>query len=188
MGTNFPDAADSFPSAADLSDDTLATKPHDALHGNLGDAVSAIESYLIGLREQRGFYSGAPISIDRTSPSPTLLPWAGPDAGVAVLDLTDPTEPQLLESGIWSVTASVFGQTEVVTDGLQVVLHLDYRDIDAVCEATYGAGSRADGRYLTSLNNTLYILAGGVIAVSVMNTDSVDHDVQLREVCVQRVG
>lgn len=46
MPTNYPGGTDSFPAAADLADDTLATKPHSALHGNLGDAVAAIETEL----------------------------------------------------------------------------------------------------------------------------------------------
>lgn len=44
MSTNFPTGLDSFPTAADLADDTLATKPHSTTHGNLGDAVLAVET------------------------------------------------------------------------------------------------------------------------------------------------
>lgn len=49
MASNFPDGSDSFPSAADLANDTLATKPHSTLHGNLGDAMTAVQDWLIGL-------------------------------------------------------------------------------------------------------------------------------------------
>lgn len=44
MPTNFPTSLDTFPTAADLSDDTLATKPHSTTHGNLGDAVLAVQT------------------------------------------------------------------------------------------------------------------------------------------------
>lgn len=44
----YPDDLDTFPTAADLADDTLATKPHSTLHGNLGVAVRALEE-LVGV-------------------------------------------------------------------------------------------------------------------------------------------
>lgn len=40
----YPASLDTFPTSADLADDTLATKPHSTLHGNLGDAVAAVEA------------------------------------------------------------------------------------------------------------------------------------------------
>lgn len=42
--TNFPASLDSFPSAATLAAQTLAAGPHSGLHGNLGDAVAALEA------------------------------------------------------------------------------------------------------------------------------------------------
>lgn len=39
----YPDALDTFPTAADLADDNLSTKPHSTLHGDLGVAVLALE-------------------------------------------------------------------------------------------------------------------------------------------------
>jgi hypothetical protein len=42
--TNFPTALDTFPSAATLAANTLNTDPHSALHGNLGDALAALEA------------------------------------------------------------------------------------------------------------------------------------------------
>jgi hypothetical protein len=42
--TNFPTALDSFPSAATLASHTLQSDPHSALHGNLGDALAALEA------------------------------------------------------------------------------------------------------------------------------------------------
>jgi hypothetical protein len=42
--TNFPTALDTFPSAAVLAANTLNTDPHSALHGNLGDALAALEA------------------------------------------------------------------------------------------------------------------------------------------------
>lgn len=44
MATLFPGALDTFPGAAVLAVQTLATSPHSTLHGNLGDAVAAIEA------------------------------------------------------------------------------------------------------------------------------------------------
>jgi hypothetical protein len=42
--TNFPSALDTFPSAVALAANTLNTDPHSALHGNLGDALAALEA------------------------------------------------------------------------------------------------------------------------------------------------
>jgi len=44
MSTNFPTSLDTFPTQADLANDTLATKAHSNLHANLGDSVAALES------------------------------------------------------------------------------------------------------------------------------------------------
>lgn len=47
MSTNFPtglDSATNLPTAADLADDNLDTKPHSTLHGDLGLAVLALET------------------------------------------------------------------------------------------------------------------------------------------------
>lgn len=44
MPTSFPTSLDSFPSAATLAGHSLATDPHSALHGNLGDALAALEA------------------------------------------------------------------------------------------------------------------------------------------------
>lgn len=45
MPTNFPaTAVDTFPVAATLAGETLATDPHSLLHGNLGLAVNALET------------------------------------------------------------------------------------------------------------------------------------------------
>lgn len=48
MPTNFPTAVDSFPTAATLAGHNLSTDPHSTLHGNLGDAVLAVETYVRG--------------------------------------------------------------------------------------------------------------------------------------------
>lgn len=40
----YPTSLDSFPTAVDLSDDNLDTKPHSTLHGNLGVSVAALEA------------------------------------------------------------------------------------------------------------------------------------------------
>jgi hypothetical protein len=42
--TNFPTALDTFPDAATLASHTLNTDPHSTLHGNLGDALAALEA------------------------------------------------------------------------------------------------------------------------------------------------
>lgn len=44
MSTNFPGGLDTFPSAATLAVQTLATSPHSNLHENLGDAITALEA------------------------------------------------------------------------------------------------------------------------------------------------
>lgn len=44
MTTSYPAALDTFPTQADLADDNLSTKPHSALHANLGDSVAALEA------------------------------------------------------------------------------------------------------------------------------------------------
>lgn len=45
MATNFPATSlDTFPSAATLAAETLATNPHSSLHGDLGDSVAALEA------------------------------------------------------------------------------------------------------------------------------------------------
>ena len=46
MATNFPTGLDTFPSAATLSpaSNKLSTQPHSLLHGNLGDAVAALQA------------------------------------------------------------------------------------------------------------------------------------------------
>ena len=44
MTTSFPAALDTFPTAVDLADDNLSTKPHSSLHANLGDSVAALEA------------------------------------------------------------------------------------------------------------------------------------------------
>lgn len=44
MPTNFPTALDTFPSAVALAANTLNTDPHSTLHGNLGDALAALEA------------------------------------------------------------------------------------------------------------------------------------------------
>jgi hypothetical protein len=44
MATNFPTSLDTFPSAATLATQTLATSPHSTLHGDLGDALAAVEA------------------------------------------------------------------------------------------------------------------------------------------------
>jgi hypothetical protein len=41
--TSFPGGLDTFPAAATLAGQTLGTTPHSTLHGNLGDALSAVE-------------------------------------------------------------------------------------------------------------------------------------------------
>lgn len=47
MPTNFPGSADTFPSEAQLAASTLGTDPHSKLHGDLGDALAAVESYIL---------------------------------------------------------------------------------------------------------------------------------------------
>lgn len=54
MPSNFPDGADTFPTAADLADDTLATKPHSELHEALGDAVAAIQAAILTIGKLTG--------------------------------------------------------------------------------------------------------------------------------------
>lgn len=44
MPSSYPGAVDSFPTAADLADDTLATKPHSTLHDDLGNAIVATQT------------------------------------------------------------------------------------------------------------------------------------------------
>jgi hypothetical protein len=48
MPTSFPGAIDVFPSAATLAAHTLATDQHGDLHGNLGDALTAVEKVIGG--------------------------------------------------------------------------------------------------------------------------------------------
>jgi hypothetical protein len=43
MPSNFPTSLDTFPAAATLAGHNLATDPHSTLHGNLGDALAAVE-------------------------------------------------------------------------------------------------------------------------------------------------
>lgn len=156
------------------------------IYRDTGSVWSAIAN-LTATGDQNASYSGSPLSAPNNAT--TYLTWDSLGAGSALLDLTDPSAPTVLVAGIYSVTASIEDSTAVtVGGGLQVVLHLDHSNQDAVCEATYGVGSRADGRYLTSLNNTFYIPAGGVIAVTIFNADgAVAHDVHLREAIIQRV-
>lgn len=47
MATNFPSGSDTFPAAATLVTHQLGTDPHSTLHGNLGDAVTAVETWLL---------------------------------------------------------------------------------------------------------------------------------------------
>lgn len=47
MSTNFPSSVDTFPAASVLTTHTLGTDPHSLLHGNLGDALNAVESWLL---------------------------------------------------------------------------------------------------------------------------------------------
>lgn len=47
MSSNFPSSVDVFPSAATLAADTLGSGLHDQRHGDLGDAVSAVEAALL---------------------------------------------------------------------------------------------------------------------------------------------
>lgn len=44
MPTNFPTSLDTFPDASQLSSEYLSTSPHSTLHGNLGDAIEALEA------------------------------------------------------------------------------------------------------------------------------------------------
>lgn len=44
MATDFPTDLDTFPSAATLAAEDLDTSPHSTLHGDLGDAVAALEA------------------------------------------------------------------------------------------------------------------------------------------------
>lgn len=44
MATNFPTSLDAFPAAATLATHTLGTDPHSTLHGNLGDALAAVQA------------------------------------------------------------------------------------------------------------------------------------------------
>lgn len=44
MTTAFPTGLDTFPSAATLAAHDLSTDPHSTLHGNLGDALAAVEA------------------------------------------------------------------------------------------------------------------------------------------------
>lgn len=46
MAINFPTSLDTFPSAATLASQTLATTPHSTLHGDLGAALAAVEAKL----------------------------------------------------------------------------------------------------------------------------------------------
>lgn len=46
--TNFPGSADSFPSAVTLATHRLNTDPHSTLHGNLGEALTAVEKVVLG--------------------------------------------------------------------------------------------------------------------------------------------
>ncbi len=49
MPTNYPTALDDsavLPTAADLANDNLDTKPHSSVHGNAHDAIIAIETEL----------------------------------------------------------------------------------------------------------------------------------------------
>ena len=45
--TNFPTSPDAFPAAATLAGHTLSSDPHSTLHGNLGDALAAVEVWLL---------------------------------------------------------------------------------------------------------------------------------------------
>lgn len=46
MSTNYPSSLDTFPSAATLASQNLSTTPHSTLHGNLGDAIAAVETFV----------------------------------------------------------------------------------------------------------------------------------------------
>ena len=63
MSSSFPGALDDFPTAVDLSNDNLDTKPHSTLHGDLGEAVEFL-SDIEPLQLQHNFRFDA-ITIDR---------------------------------------------------------------------------------------------------------------------------
>jgi hypothetical protein len=84
VATNFPTSVDVFPEAPALAADTLGTVPHSTLHGNLGDALNAVETFLISTAEHANYV------------------WAGPTTGAAAA----PTFRALVAADIPSLLAS----------------------------------------------------------------------------------
>lgn len=72
MTTDFPTSTDTFPSAAALAVATLGSGQHSTLHGNIGDALTAVEAYVLANTTGGGNatefldVSQAPFSCDMT--------------------------------------------------------------------------------------------------------------------------
>lgn len=58
MPADFPTSIPTFASAADLADDTLATKPHSAIHGDLGEEVAAVATAVGTDQQHRRTWNG----------------------------------------------------------------------------------------------------------------------------------
>lgn len=145
MTTSFPAALDTFPTAVDLADDNLSTKPHSSLHANLGDSVAALEAK-VGITastvttsfEYRLFSQeaqSASFSVDqtftwvttaatmRTATLPTAASIAGRqytvkkvDSGVGLLVVTT-TASQTIDGALTYILTAQWDSVTVVSDG-----------------------------------------------------------------------
>lgn len=131
-------------------------------------------------------YSGSAVSIPAAS-SNEFLTWDTLGAGDELFDRSNPTEPEVLQGGIYAVTVSIQSFFDFSTGGgCHITVHLDFRGEDSVCEATV-SGAAVDFNVVTCLNNTYYVPTGGVIAATVRNLEPSSRDYWIREALVQLV-
>lgn len=116
------------------------------------------------------------------------LPWSL-SSGDSLLDLTTPTDPVIITSGIYAVTVDVQGIALTTGGTFAVKLLLDGGGDNASVFAssppsTTGFGVNPE----VSIAMTYYIPAGGRLQVNVENRDGVsDRDFSMNNAIVQRI-
>ena len=109
--------------------------------------------------------------------------------GEPLLDLSDPFEPTIIESGLYTIGVVVqsFGG---MTPGKNFsgYLHVDYNGDDAIAHHMSPAQVAGGPDPVVTLPNTWYVHAGDKYRVDLTNHDSVERSFIIMEVMLQRHG
>jgi hypothetical protein len=122
--------------------------------------------------------------------SPTLMSWGASSGPDLLFDLTDPTQPVALESGVYAITVNADAVDALSADvvfilGLDVDIEGDTAEVAVISAAATSFVSRPRA----ALSMTYYVPAGHSVRVFVTNIDpGGDKNFKIEDVVVQRLS